>query len=62
MRIRVGTSICICVRLCTLFNGGISAVLNTGYTDFQRGLYVFFLVYVAVFQTVCKLCSQCSSR
>lgn len=49
MRIRGGTSICICVRFCTLFNGGISAVLNTGYRDFQRGLYVFFLVYVAVF-------------
>lgn len=62
MRIRGGMSICSCVRLYTLSNGGISAVLRTAYIEFQRCLYVFFLVYIAVFQRVFKLCSQCSSR
>lgn len=44
MKIRGEISIRICINLWTLSNGGIIAILTTGYVEFQGCLYVFFLV------------------
>lgn len=46
MRITGGRSIFICVHLGTLSNRQISAILNTGYIEFQCCLHVFFPVYI----------------